>query len=314
LSTVLGQSLEKMEQMISMLQDELAATNREVLQLTLELEDRVARRTQELSQAVASLQNEIEERKQAEAQVKSLNEELESRAELLELMNEELDSFASTASHDLRSPLNQVKGYAQIMLLDSNVSLAGRDREYLEIISVSATKMSNLIDELLNFSRITRQELSVSLVQMGSIVEEALRDVPHEDLGREIVWQIAELPSVHADHALLRQVFVNLLSNAVKYTRNQTPARIEIGIQTFSARENVFYVRDNGAGFDPALAHRLFQSFQRLHRDEDYEGVGVGLSIVRRIIGRHHGRVWAESTVGHGATFYFSLPVTSPQS
>jgi light-regulated signal transduction histidine kinase (bacteriophytochrome) len=210
----------------------------------------------------------------------------------------------------LRSPLRHITGYADILQAEAAGSLNETSRHHLETIVESATKMERLIDALLSFSRMGRTELRRANVPLGSLVEQARRELREESRGRKIEWRIAELPTVRGDSTLLRQVVLNLLSNSLKYTRNRNPARIEIGCDE-TEDEIVVFVRDNGVGFDMRYADKLFGVFQRLHSSNQFEGTGIGLANVRRVIHRHGGRTWATSKVNAGATFYFSLPKLS---
>ena len=252
-------------------------------------------------------------------EIKHLNAELEERVESrtaeLEATNKELEAFAYSVSHDLRAPLRHISGYAGILRADSQDALDEDGRQCLDTISESAREMGVLIDDLLQFSRIGRAEMKVGDVDVAAVLEEALAPIRQEAQGRAIEWSLAPLPHAFGDPALLRQVWSNLLENAVKYTRDRDPARIEVGVvgdEAASARgaspEQVFFVRDNGVGFDMQYAHKLFGVFQRLHNSAEFEGTGIGLANVQRIVTRHGGRVWAEAAVDEGATFFFALP------
>lgn len=297
-----------MEAVVSMLQEELQATNHEVLLLTLELEQRVAERTAELSRANRELREEIAERLQAEQVIKRLNNDLESRAELLQAANEELEAFSYSVSHDLRNPLARILGFAELIKNNPSTPLAEKERQHVERICEAATQMAALIDDLLRFSHAAHAALRMEEVELNGLVAEAIAELEQEIRGRNIVWKRPALPVVSADESLLKQVFVNLISNALKYTRPRDPAEIEINSIGESSDEWILFVRDNGVGFDPQQVTRLFRAFQRLHDKKQFEGTGVGLANVRRIILRHGGKVWAEAKPGAGAVFYLSLP------
>lgn len=234
----------------------------------------------------------------------------EERAQLtqeLERSNKELAAFAYSVSHDLRAPFRHIVGYSELLKELSQDRLSEEGLRYIEVIIESAQSAGLLVDSLLNFSRMGRAALTPLAIGMGALVKEAIRSLGPDLKGRHIEWRLGELPEVTGDPVMLRQAVQNLLSNAVKYTRDRDPAIIEITAEAGRA-ETIFSVRDNGVGFDMAYASKLFGVFQRLHRMEEFEGIGIGLANVRRIIDRHSGRTWAEGTPNQGATFYFSLP------
>jgi signal transduction histidine kinase len=228
------------------------------------------------------------------------------RAVALEAANKELEAFAYSVSHDLRAPLRAIDGFARILREEYAAQLADEPRRYLRLIGDNAQHMGQLIDDLLTFSRLSRQPLKVQPVMPADLVHQVLADLRHEQGSRDIAIAIGELPICRADPALLRLVYVNLLTNACKFTRSRQEAYIEVG-SYHTAEACVYFVKDNGVGFDMRYAHKLFGVFQRLHRAEEYEGTGVGLALVQRIIHRHGGRVWAEAGVDQGATFAFTL-------
>jgi light-regulated signal transduction histidine kinase (bacteriophytochrome) len=230
------------------------------------------------------------------------------RTAQLKTANEELEAFSYSVSHDLRAPLRHVMGFVNLLQRDAGPVLSEKNVGYLTTIAQSAKRMGNLIDDLLTFSRVGRAEIQKANINLDELVRETLGDFETEISGRNIVWKINPLPLVRADRALLRLVLVNLISNAVKFTSQRVEAKIEIGGVPDGNGENVICVRDNGAGFDPQYAHKLFGVFQRLHSSEEFEGTGIGLANVQRIIQRFGGRVWAEGKVDGGATFYFSIP------
>jgi len=228
----------------------------------------------------------------------------------LEASNRELEAFSYSVSHDLRTPLRHIAGFSAQLQRHSESSLDDRGRRHLDQITKSAERMGRLIDDLLSFSRMGRSEMQRAMVALGPLVKDALQDLQEETKARRIDWKIGPLPEVRGDPAMLRLVLANLLSNAVKYTRTRPEARVEIGAQSMNGETTVF-VRDNGVGFDMQYVHKLFGIFQRLHTQDTFEGTGIGLANVRRIINRHGGRTWAEGKVDAGASFYFSLPAAT---
>lgn len=255
-----------------------------------------------------SLKAEIEERRQAEARVRQLNEELFRRVEELAAVNAELEAFSYMVSHDLRAPLRQVTEFVGLLQEGLAGKVAAEDAEYIPLIKNSVARMGELIDDLLNFSRMGRVELNLTSVRLAPLVDQVRVTLSPVLQGRDIRWTIGPLPAVSGDQALLRQVLTNLLDNAVKFTRTRERAEIEVGALD-EGEEQIFFVRDNGVGFDPTYAGNLFGVFQRLHSTAEFEGTGIGLASVRRIIQRHGGRTWAESAPGQGTVVYCSLPV-----
>jgi signal transduction histidine kinase len=262
----------------------------------------------ELRLARDRLQVEIDLSRHRENEILRLNQELANRAKELEASNKELESFSYSVSHDLRAPLRHVVGFSELLQKRASTLLDDKSRGYMQTILESAKRMGNLIDDLLAFSRIGRVETQRTLVNVGQLVKEVVADVGQETRGREIAWKVKALPICYGDRSMLKQVIVNLVSNAVKFTSMRTRTEIEIGCMDVNENEVEIFVRDNGAGFDMQYVNKLFGVFQRLHLPEQFEGTGIGLAIVQRIVLRHGGKVRAEGVPDQGATFYFSLP------
>jgi two-component system sensor histidine kinase/response regulator len=264
----------------------------------------------ELYRKSHALKNEMEEHRAAEQQVRDLNHQLALRINDLAEANGELEAFCYSVSHDLRAPLRQVAGFVTL-LEESFASGAKVDAgEYLSLIRASVNRMGQLIDDLLAFSRVGRAELKQVAVDLQPLVERVLQTLQPAMQGRCIDWSIAPLPRVVGDAAMLQQVFASLIDNAVKFTRPRDKAVVEIGCR-IDGDEQVFFVRDNGVGFDASYSDKLFGVFQRLHDVTEFEGTGIGLASVRRIVSRHGGRVWAESELGSWTCVYFTLRAAS---
>jgi light-regulated signal transduction histidine kinase (bacteriophytochrome) len=257
----------------------------------------------------ASRRRRIEqELRQARDELQKVNADLEKRTIELEASNKELEAFTYSTSHDLRAPLRHLAGYTELLQKHASSALDEKSLRYVRMVLESAKKMGDLIDDLLAFSRIGRTETRYTLVSLEELVREASNEMKEETDARKIVWKIGALPSLQGDRSMLRVALVNLISNAVKFTRTRPQAEIEIGCANGRPGEVVVFVRDNGVGFDMKYVGKLFGVFQRLHLPETFEGTGIGLATVQRIVARHGGRVWAEGAVDAGATFYFSAP------
>jgi signal transduction histidine kinase len=247
-------------------------------------------------------------RRHIEDSLRQAREEVAKRAAELEAANKELESFTYSVSHDLRAPLRHVVGYAELLQKQSSASLDEKGRRYMAMILEASKRMGNLIDDLLGFSRIGRAEARKTAVSLDQLVREVIAELKQDTKDRDIAWTVGALPVCYGDRSMLKVALMNLLSNAVKFTRIRPRAKIEIGCADGKDNQVELFVADNGAGFDIQYVNKLFGVFQRLHRAEEFEGTGIGLATVQRIIHRHGGEVRAQGAVDQGATFYFSLP------
>jgi signal transduction histidine kinase len=289
-------------------------TEQQLAQTNIELEHRVRDRMADLENANGLLRIENTERVAAEDEIRVLNAVLEQRVRerttQLEVANQEMEAFCYSVSHDLRAPLRHIDGFSKILLEDFGAQIAPEAAHCLNRIQLAILNMGHLVDDLLNLSRLTRTDLAARPVALGDVVNSVLIEMEPDLAGRKIDWRIGALPVVLGDSRLLKQVFVNLLANALKFTRGRDAAVIEV-VHLPSAEETVIVIRDNGVGFNMKYAEKLFGVFQRLHSSAQFEGTGVGLATVQRIIQKHGGRVWAESQLEQGASFYFTVGVVA---
>jgi PAS domain S-box-containing protein len=255
---------------------------------------------------VSSAIRDVTTRRLAEQQIKKLNLDLSEKLTELEAANKELEAFSYSVSHDLRAPLRHIDGFSRILKEDYGADFSEDATRYLDRILVAVTNMGRLIDDLLNLARIGRKEIVRRRVSVEEVFQQAMADLPPHSEERRIEWRVGTLPEADCDPGLVKLVFVNLLSNAVKFTRCRQPAVIEVGTRQVDGA-TIFSIRDNGVGFDPKYADKLFGVFQRLHKQEDFEGTGIGLATVQRIINRHGGKIWAESELERGTVFFFTL-------
>src|SRR6202521_1377489 len=287
---------------------ELKKTRADGTQVVVASRWSLRRDEQERPVAILETNNDITERKRREEEIQGLNQELAKRSADLEGANKELEAFAYSVSHDLRAPLRHMAGFTELLQKKASSVVDEKSNHYMAMILDSAKRMGNLIDDLLAFSRIGRAETQKTLFNLAQLVKEALTEVRQDTEGRNIAWKIGTLPDFYGGRSMLRLVLVNLLSNAIKFTRTRPQAEIEIGSATGNGDELIVFVRDNGVGFDMKYVNKLFGVFQRLHQAHEFEGTGIGLATVQRIIHRHGGKVWAEGVIDSGATFYFSAP------
>ena len=270
-----------------------------------------------LEERNVQLQEALEELRRAHEEILELNRGLERRVAQrtaeLEAANHELESFSYSVSHDLQAPLRHIGAYTAMLLHEMEAQLSPNAMRYLEAITAASGRMGQLIENLLRFSRAGRAEMRKGEVDLNALVQTCIHELAMATHGRDVAWKVAPLPAATGDYAMLSQVFANLLGNAAKYTTPRENAVIEIGSAGEDNGQVVLFVRDNGVGFDMQYADKLFEVFQRLHRADEFEGSGIGLTSVHRIIARHGGRIWAEGKPGEGATFYFTLGPSEPQ-
>jgi len=265
-------------------------------------------RDQEDVEALASAFVESLNRRRAEKRVAELNNELNRHVRQLEAANRELEGFSYSMSHDLRAPVRHINAYLELLGKQDLGHLDDKSQHYLQVIGEAAQRMALLVDGLLSFLHLGRTELQPALLDLDLLVHEVVAEMSGHPRAADVQWQIDPLPEVWADRGMLHTVLANLVANALKFCRAQSGIEIQIGAGSGGVDEQVFYVKDNGVGFDMRYQHKLFGLFQRLHSNEEFGGTGVGLACVQRIIQRHGGRVWAQAAVGQGATFWFSLP------
>ncbi len=263
--------------------------------------------TEELKATNEELKTQTEELAVQKEELEQLTDHLQSQQKLLEMANEELESFSYSVSHDLKAPIRAIQGFSRMLLKEHTDRLDAEGRRLLQVVVDNTRLMERLTDDLLQLSRLGRQPVRKTVANLASITSQVFEKLRASDPKRKFQLKIGALPPCLCDNSLLYQVMENLLSNAIKFTKSRKTAIIEVAGST-GGNENVYYVKDNGAGFDETYANKLFRPFQRLHRQEDYEGTGVGLAIVKSIVQKHGGRVWAESKVNKGATFYFAIP------
>jgi PAS domain S-box-containing protein len=258
--------------------------------------------------AILESENDITDRRLRENEIRGLNRELQKRSADLESSNKELEAFAYSISHDLRAPLRHMVGFTELLQKHASSAVDDKGRRYMMMILEAAKRMGTLIDDLLAFSRIGRAETRETMVSLEQLVKEVQNEVLQETEDRNMTWKVGPLPDLYGDRSMLKLALVNVISNAVKFTRTRPAPQIEIGCTEKPNDGLVVFIKDNGVGFDMKYVNKLFGVFQRLHRADEFEGTGIGLATVQRIIRRHGGQVWAEGQVGAGATFYFSLP------
>jgi PAS domain S-box-containing protein len=291
---------------------ELIHTKRDGTQVVVATRWSLQRDEQGRPSAILETNNDVTERKEAEEALRRSRDELEikvkERTSDLQSVNKELEAFAYSVSHDLRAPVRHIAGFTELLQKHAEPVLDDKSRHHISMILDSANRMGTLVDDLLAFSRIGRAEAQKTIVHLEQLVKGVVGEIAPDTQDREIAWSIGTLPVCHGDPSMLRLVFGNLISNAVKFTRLRHTAQIQIGSINHQPNEVVVFIKDNGVGFDMKYKDKLFGVFQRLHSQEAFEGTGIGLATVERVVRRHGGRVWAESSVDHGATFFVALP------
>jgi PAS domain S-box-containing protein len=298
---------------------ELIHTKRDGTRVTVASRWSLQRDEQNDPSAILETNNDVTERKRAEEALRQSRDELEIKvrertAELritnadLQSVNKELEAFAYSVSHDLRAPVRHIAGFTELLQRHSEAVLDDKGRHHISMILDSAKRMGALVDDLLAFSRIGRAETEKTTIHLEKLIKDVVAEIAPDTQGRNLVWRIGSLPICYGDPSMLRLVFGNLVSNAIKFTRTREEAEIEIDSLTQKTDEVVVFVKDNGVGFDMKYSDKLFGVFQRLHSQEAFEGTGIGLATVQRIVHRHGGRVWAEGSIDKGATFYVGLP------
>jgi signal transduction histidine kinase len=298
-----AEARDEVGQLVEAFNEMLAQIQRRDVQLE-EAMHGLERRVQERT---IDLERELEERRRAETEIARLIGENELRLSELTALNREIEAFSYSVSHDLRAPLRHISGFVELLRKHSEQSLDEKGLRYLSVIGDGARRMGRLIDDLLAFSRTSRMEMVESRVELRPLVQDVIAEIGRDAGGREVAWTVGALPAVTGDRAMLRVMLMNLLANAFKYTGKAEAAHIEVGVGPADDGRAVVFVRDDGVGFDMRYADKLFGVFQRLHKAEEFEGTGIGLATVQRIVHRHGGRVWAQSAPGQGATFFVSL-------
>lgn len=304
-------------------EDELRHAHDTLEQKVTERTTTLAKTIEELATSRIAAMNMMQDAVEAKKELEIVNKELQNYQQHLEKMvearttelqaaNKELEAFSYSVSHDLRAPLRAIEGYSRFLLEDYTEKLDEEGRRLLNVIRINTQQMDQLITDILGLSRVSRTEMRLSRIDMKTLVNSIYNETTAPEIQQKFVFSVEPLPEVFGDPTLIRQVWVNLISNAIKYTLPKEERRIEIGGRVENDM-NIYYIKDTGVGFNPEYIHKLFGLFQRLHKDDEFEGTGVGLAIVQRIILRHGGKVWAEGKLNEGATFWFSIPIKEAQ-